>query len=1248
MATKPKTKASKSSFRDDDLLDSLFDDKKHPVRGRAPRSGPLNRSSATDNIFSLLAEEVKRDGVHTDDSDVSAAEPNDMLKTMPDMDDDAVADLLASKRKPSSAPAQTKPPGNDGPKKDSAVLESNAKPEGADEPTRGGKKPNSAPSSTTRNYRKFTFSDLDDPLADLLDDLLPDETKPGSKSSHIKPEKSPAASPILKSETTKAAKKAEFTFDDDKDDLMEALGFDSDKNNPKKKETPLWSTNERSDAPHRARTRIDEILEGFPSTLPPTGERKDRLQSPEKRDRTSTGKEPLLDDDLTFGSYQPTLVSTPEGRQSRRQSVRFSTEDVSASTPEMKPQPATPTSSRHRNSSDWLGLKTNDQPSYIEDGAKETKTSAESPKAPSSPSLERRPSSTGTPGTPVVKIAAGAPAPNITKQTKSDISKGQRKEEEEDDWLAGALSRKKALSASNMETKTSKQEDSLGLGEIGVNESIVGKQVTGEAPSGKEDSLPSLRETSDTFLGHPGPAAHSTPVREERLKPASLPSSSIVNDHTPTAQHPLPSTLTSSSPTPSHAEVDFGQTLSPPRPSDCPVQVTAPLLAPAASISHPHPHPQPQPKPLHFASTKGSGVLKEPSQASEEALQQPVLPSPLSTILPGTMWFPQQNHMQNTSAVVQQQAAISADSLQQLLLQQQMMQTQLLGLRGVSDAGVLQRLKDKEQQSGDDHTLQARVIQLEGQVKTLQLERDQSQMMLENIQQRHKQDLELMENTHKTRVKLLEDSAAQRETRARHECDELMERLASVTRSAEQDRSELQAQHQRKVAQAQQDRDREVERLRDLQRKSILEMKSDHEDQVQRLKKLKDEEIDAVTSATSQTRSLTGVIEQMEQFSSRLGEISSRVESTHEHTTHDLEQGARHRDEQLRIMQDRLAQQQKAMAEERAYLKEIISRMDTQLNEQQRQLEKERWKMTAEQAKAESTQRGLEEERRVLSMQISMEREELERAKSALLEEQKSVMQHCADERRKLTAEWTHFHAQEKQRHERVEREVSSLLEKREDSIISLAQEQADLKLRMAELKQKEMSVAQERETLERLREELDREKERISSTALRLKTRAQEVEAFSKLAAEKYEEGERALQEARRVQAEHEARLRNIHSQTEHLRQQEQRILKERMRLNNLQDTERLRQNHPVTPLPQIIPPVLPGSVPVLSNPDLAATLNIPAPASFTNSQSMALQASLALWKYTAEKDREYLQEEQIFLENLKKKSYRAAFSTE
>lgn len=42
--------------------------------------------------------------------------------------------------------------------------------------------------------------------------------------------------------------------------------------------------------------------------------------------------------------------------------------------------------------------------------------------------------------------------------------------------------------------------------------------------------------------------------------------------------------------------------------------------------------------------------------------------------------------------------------------------------------------------------------------------------------------------------------------------------------------------------------------LRHFLRASILEMRKDHEHQLQRLKMLKDQEIDAVTSATSHTR----------------------------------------------------------------------------------------------------------------------------------------------------------------------------------------------------------------------------------------------------------------------------------------------------------------------------------------------------------------------------------------------------------
>uniref|UniRef100_A0A672N807 Fas-binding factor 1 C-terminal domain-containing protein n=1 Tax=Sinocyclocheilus grahami TaxID=75366 RepID=A0A672N807_SINGR len=620
----------------------------------------------------------------------------------------------------------------------------------------------------------------------------------------------------------------------------------------------------------QARTRLDEILgRGTSPRLlerPVTGEKRDTTQTEKLPEKSSAGKGDTIttDEDFTFGSYQPTMGSTPEGRQSRRQSVRFSTEDVSVHSPEHKPKPSTRAT---RPRSDWLGLKQDEEEQKMKEEPKHSEP--ETLKPPASPSTAARKE------TPALKTADPPAAPSSPKTISKPV---KRDEDEEDDWLTGALSRKKTQSVSQSEERERKQDVSSGLG-----------------------------EEVDGFLRMHG----------DLLKCVMC---------------------------------------------------------------------------LYFRASV--------------------------------------------------------------------------------------------------------------QVRSLQLERDQNQMLLESIQQRHKQDTELMENMHRARVKLLEESATQRELRSRQENEDLAERLAAVTRLVEQERAEMQAQHQRRLAQCQQDRDREVERLRDLQRKSILEMKRDHEEQILRLKKLKDEEIDAVTSATSQTRSLTVVIEQMEQFSRRLGDLSSRVESSHENTAQGLEIGARQRDEQLRVLQERLSQQQREMAEERSRLKEVIAKMDTQLAEQQRQLEK-----------------------------------------SALLEEQQSVMQHCAEERRKLAADWSRFHAQEKLRQERAEREASRVMERdahREGSIISMAQEQVDLKLRAGELKQKEEALLRERDSLEKLRQELESEKERLSAAALRLKTRAQEVESFSKLASERFEEGERALRESRQVEAEHQTRLRTIHTQMERLRQQE------------------------------------------------------------------------------------------------------------
>ncbi|XP_073800069.1 fas-binding factor 1 isoform X16 [Danio rerio] len=1062
-----KQKKGLRSSIDDVLGDLLGDDDdggdKGPVKVRSmtsssvssrPAAGLMSqsgkRSLLDDDFFSKLAEEAEKDD---EGSEVSEADPAALLDSMKDIDD-MDADLFGSKKKkkkPSSAPPQRKAanPGDNTKSREEMVTEE--------------KKPSSAPASTARTYKKFSFLDnIDDSLDDLLDDLedkqkMGKKTEPPSSSSPVVPQKTETASPAA---TVK--KKDDLMFDDDGDDLMDALGFgESQKthgNGATQKKDSL------TDRPPRARTRLDELLgRGTSPRLlerPATGEKKDtkltEKETEKPPEKNSAGKGSVMDEeDFTFGSYQPTMGSTPEGRQSRRQSVRFSTEDVSSHSPEHKPKPSA-RSTRPR--SDWLGLKQEEEEEKMKEEPQKPPP-AETLKPPASSSTYTQEDTHDSP-------RAESPAAPAPPKTNSKTLK-----DEEDDWLTGALSRKKT--PSHAEDREHKQE---------------------------------VRKEVDVF--------HSS---KPNVSPASRR-----------------------------------------RADESPIPVTEHRESTGSSIQH---------------------------NTSTDRQHKPVFQSQKTTV-------------DGAVPVTQTHTPLSADTLQQILIQQQLSQSHLWGLSGS------ERLRDTEHH-GDTATLQKRIIQLEAQVRSLQLERDQNQLLLESVQQRHKQDTELMENMHRTRVKLLEESAAQREQRSRQENEDLAERLAVVTRLAEQERAELQAQHQRRLLQSQQDRDREVERLRELQRKSILEMKRDHEDQIQRLKKLKDEEIDAVTSATSQTRSLTAVIEQMERFSLRLGDLSTRVESSHENTTQGLEIGARQRDEQLRVLQDRLTQQQREMTEERSRLKEVIGRMDTQLAEQQRQLEKERWRVMAEQAKAESSLRGLEEERRTMMQHFSMEREELERAKSALLEEQQSVMQHCAEERRKLASEWSRLHTQEKQRQERVERETARALERdthREDTIISLAQEQADLKLRTGELKQKEDSLQRDRDALDRDRLQLEREKEKLSSTALTLKTRA------------------------------HETRLRNIHAQMERLRQQEHSLQQERLRMtDHHRDVERLKHTLPVSPLAST-QPLITDLSPVLTSTHLSTALN-PLPTE--------LHARLAIIKHTAEKDRDFLQEEQYFLETLKKTSY-------
>uniref|UniRef100_A0A674JV99 Fas binding factor 1 n=1 Tax=Terrapene triunguis TaxID=2587831 RepID=A0A674JV99_9SAUR len=889
-------------------------------------------------------------------------------------------------------------------------------------------------------------------------------------------------------------RREELTFEDDGDDLMDALGFGKSPTGELKQERKG-----EEEEPRPARSKLEELLgSGTAAKLlerPITGERKEfkldtkYQQQPDKE--TIWGNE-----DFTFGAYQPTLASTPEGLQSRRQSVRFSAENINELKMDQRSKPTTPsTTSPMRGSktgADWLGLKDEDfidldPPSPAKDAAKGSPAAAPL-NTPSSSSATKQPS----------------PASQLLPGTKSAAEEAAAKprplEEEEDSWLNDALSRKKSQLQGKVKEKRSGPSGSLRQDNEVDTITVTSSKILQDMVT-RNHQLNSLN-TDNTWLGFVSPPLGALPLQLLEAEPLAL---SLLN-----------------------------------------------------------------------ASEYEKRLVALRAQLRENAAGH---------------------------------------------------QVELL-------------------------SAQTRLAELESQVRKLELERNQQKLLLESLQQRHQEDLELIENAHRSRVKVMEESSRQREARLRQENEELAAQYLSHCQSTERAKSELLAQQQRRLAELEQEKVQEVERLRELQRASILEMRKDHEEQLQRLKRLKDQEIDAVTSATSHTRSLNGVIEQMEKFSSNLSDLSYKVEATHHNTSQELEIGARQRDEQLRVLQDRLTRQQRDMEEERSRLQEVIAKMEARLSEQTRLLEQERWRVTAEQSKVESLQRSLEEQRRVMTQQLTMEREELERAKNVLLEEQKSVMQKCAEERRKLAMEWSEFHTQQKLSKERTERDVDRALQidsQREGAIMTLAKEQADLKIKASELRAKEEQLARERESVEQERQELRLEKERVNAAALHVKQRAEEIDSMSKLSSQKYEEGERALLEAKKVESEHQTRLGTVQQRLERLRQQEQHLHQERQNLaHQRRQLEQLREELPNSPVQFLTKPRVPH--PGAQTKSLSSThckLLLHTCQQNTGAGPAELYARLVLLKHTAERDRDFLEDEQFFLETLKKASYNMSSQT-
>ncbi|RUS83715.1 hypothetical protein EGW08_008511 [Elysia chlorotica] len=633
----------------------------------------------------------------------------------------------------------------------------------------------------------------------------------------------------------------------------------------------------------------------------------------------------------------------------------------------------------------------------------------------------------------------------------------------------------------------------------------------------------------------------------------------------------------------------------------------------------------------------------------------------------------QQRHLQaQTSQLPQQQSGQGQTTLrleEQAQQLQQMLQTVQAQQRAAAVSTVAPGptvVPPSYMQMSAHIELPDSLAEAHAKIRKLELERNYTESLLESVRRRYEEEMIAVETSYKNRLLVVEDSNRKKEARLLEENEQLMQQHLGRLRQAEQEKSELSTAMYGRLEDLERDRARDIEKVKDQHRLALQTLKREHEEALERLMRAKNQEIEMVASAHDTSKSLTAVVEQIQNNARDLGELHMKVEGWNRQGLDEREISLRSKDEQLRMLQERLSRQEEDNGRERKRLEDLITRMESQLRDQTKSLEEERWKLKQDQARAEAQQRGLEEERRMWLDQQARERLNMERARESFLEEQRVSTSQLGEERRALAEERTRFQIEQKVAREKMQQDAVKRGQAEADYEIltrTIQEEKSHHAQRLADVQREEERIERERAKADRERAQLDGEREALAKQARQIRQQSEQIDQVTETARRTQVEGEQAMEEAMRFNAQMDKREMDVQRQGNALKLMEDNIAQEKLRMaKEKKELENLKNSSlctncrsplhggPVGLFPQQHQQQQQHSGYFTPQQSMSRFqingFSMSAHQAGTNpleqiAASIASDRALRMFKIQAIKDKEYLEEESMYLEGLRHTPY-------
>ncbi|CAF0756317.1 unnamed protein product [Brachionus calyciflorus] len=513
-------------------------------------------------------------------------------------------------------------------------------------------------------------------------------------------------------------------------------------------------------------------------------------------------------------------------------------------------------------------------------------------------------------------------------------------------------------------------------------------------------------------------------------------------------------------------------------------------------------------------------------------------------------------------------------------------------------------------------------------IKQLEYENQDLKLQLEHTKTNSDLQIQLIKDSCDNQVKMLKQDRENGLKLFKEEKEILQNHIDLI----EKEKLDLSNVYKLKLDDKQKEFDMEIDKLKQLHKVALANLKEEHEEFVNRIKRLKENEISAAIAANSHTRTLENVISLIEDNTKNLDSISHKVQMDHmvNMNEHDLQ--IRNKEEKLRLQEERLSRQQKDYETEIRNLNETIQRLENHLAEQSKNVAEERWKTKQQEKKMEAFQEALINEQKIIMEKLARERNDIDRSKDEILLEQKRLMQQIYEEKRKIAEDRANLEASLNAYKDKQHKDSLSNINIEAEISVStkrLNDEKERLEKLRIDLREKELEIQQEKKSLEEKKHEMNIKNNKLDQLQAVLNSKYSDAEELYMKSNRERESNQKILNQINEIKMNHDSRLNQIQQQLLVLNERETQINQEKIALYKLQqDIELYKSNLTCSKCKE---PVKDLSILAMSMQSSGYGT------AFVNNSQLEDSKLLRQLKVQALKDKQFINDERQFIEQLK-----------